>query len=196
MSEKLVYRKGDLKLVIEQDMNPEDPRDWDNLGVMVCGHRRYTLGDVQVKNSDEWTNEAKKASGGVVLPLYLYDHSVQRISTESFVGRAQHAEWDSGKLGFIYATAAAIRKTFNVKRITKSIMTKAIAALKAEVEVYNQWLSGNIWGFVLSKVKTCDLGYDHDEEIDSCWGFYGDDFDANGLYETAGVGDILTWEAK
>lgn len=34
--------------------------------------------------------------------LYLYDHSVQSISTGSFVGRAHQAQWDSGPVGFVY----------------------------------------------------------------------------------------------
>lgn len=29
------------------DTYPESPRNWDNLGTMVCWHRRYTLGDIQ-----------------------------------------------------------------------------------------------------------------------------------------------------
>jgi len=34
-----------LKLEIEQDSSPESPRTWDNLGTMVCFHKRYDLGD-------------------------------------------------------------------------------------------------------------------------------------------------------
>lgn len=37
-----------------------------------------------------------------IQPLYLYDHSGISISTGSFVGRAPHAEWDSGQVGYIY----------------------------------------------------------------------------------------------
>lgn len=37
-----------------------------------------------------------------ILPLYLYDHSGLAMSTGSFLGRALHAEWDSGQVGFIY----------------------------------------------------------------------------------------------
>lgn len=37
-----------------------------------------------------------------ILPLYLYDHSGISMSTGSFIGRAPHAEWDSGCVGFIY----------------------------------------------------------------------------------------------
>lgn len=35
-------------------------------------------------------------------PLYLYDHSGLALSTGSFFGRALHAEWDSGIVGFVY----------------------------------------------------------------------------------------------
>ena len=30
---------------IEHDDYPDNPRDWDNAGEMVCWHRRYNLGD-------------------------------------------------------------------------------------------------------------------------------------------------------
>ena len=31
---------------VEQDDMTESPREWDNLGTMVCWHRNYDLGDV------------------------------------------------------------------------------------------------------------------------------------------------------
>ena len=40
----------------------------------------------------------------LMLPLYLYDHSGLAMSTESFSGRAPHAEWDSGQVGWIYVS--------------------------------------------------------------------------------------------
>lgn len=43
-----------LRLVIEQDQFPEDPRSWDNLGTMLCCHREYQLGDC---NSNRETEE-------------------------------------------------------------------------------------------------------------------------------------------
>ena len=36
-------KKYELKIV--QDTDPESPRTWDNLGTMVCFHKRYELGD-------------------------------------------------------------------------------------------------------------------------------------------------------
>lgn len=38
---------------IETDEDPWDPREWDNLGTMVCWHNRYTLGDEQPKSDPE-----------------------------------------------------------------------------------------------------------------------------------------------
>lgn len=38
-------RKHGFRAVIEHDVEPTSPRDWDNLGTMICWHPRYTLGD-------------------------------------------------------------------------------------------------------------------------------------------------------
>lgn len=48
----------------------------------------------------------------ILLPLYLYDHSGLSMSTGSFVGRAVHAEWDSGQVGYIYADHDDILNNF------------------------------------------------------------------------------------
>ncbi|OPX89466.1 MAG: hypothetical protein A4E53_01543 [Pelotomaculum sp. PtaB.Bin104] len=41
-----VYQKdGKVLKIFHDDCNAESPRDWDNLGTMICFHRRYNLGD-------------------------------------------------------------------------------------------------------------------------------------------------------
>ena len=52
-----------------------------------------------------------------------------------------------------------------------------------EVETYDQYICGDVYGFKVFKVETCDNGCEHEEEIDSCWGFFGDNFIENGLIE-------------
>jgi hypothetical protein len=32
-----------------------------------------------------------------------------------------------------------------------------------------------VYGFEVVKIQTCELGHEHEENIDDCWGFYGDD---------------------
>ena len=33
------------------------------------------------------------------------------------------------------------------------------------------------------KITKCDYGHEHEEEIDSCWGFYGHDWKTNGIFD-------------
>ena len=40
--EKSVEEK---RIRIKSDLNPESPREWYNIGTMVCWHSRYQLGD-------------------------------------------------------------------------------------------------------------------------------------------------------
>jgi hypothetical protein len=37
--------------------------------------------------------------------------------------------------------------------------------LRADVETYSQYVSGDVWGFVIEDAEG--------EEVDSCWGIYG-----------------------
>ena len=98
----------------------------------------------------------------IILPLNLYDHSGLSMSASSFLGRAQHAEWDSGQVGFIYATADNIRAEYG--NCSAESVEKAKTLLKSEVETYDYYLSGQCYGFRL---------YENGEETDSCWGFLG-----------------------
>jgi len=43
-----------MRLKIEQDEDAEDPREFDNLGIMVCFHKRYNLGDKTDLSSDQF----------------------------------------------------------------------------------------------------------------------------------------------
>jgi hypothetical protein len=157
-----------------QDQDAESPRSWDNLGVMACWHRRYNLGDVQPKQDpQEWLKE-NAPKGSVVLPLYLYDHSGITMSTGSF-----GCPWDSGQVGYIVATPEAIRKNFMKKRITAKMREQVEAILKSEVKIYDDFLTGNVWGYTIESVKDCESCGQKtcgDEDVDdSCWGFFGDD---------------------
>lgn len=197
------YRKGDKILVIEQDLNPIDPREWDNMGTMICFHRRYDLGDKHdYKSSDfngwEEVEEHlyKEEDAIVVLPLYLYDHSGLRMKVGSFNGLLPqgHARFDSGQVGFIYATKDALigwdrehKDKYYPEKTDEQIIQKVLIS---EIETYDQYLSGDIHGFTLYEVTTCDLGHEHREHIDSCWGFY----DRKSLLEHAGIDDLEEWE--
>jgi hypothetical protein len=158
---------------IEQDEDAPNPRrEFDNLGAMVCWHGRYDLGDIQAeyyqKGPDAFVDWARVNSKQIalILPLYLYDHSGLRIRVGSFNGLLPegHAEFDTTEVGFIYVTKEALRKEYGCKRISAKTLREAEGALKAEVEEYDQYLSGDVWGY---NIKGLD---------DSCWGFFGYDY--------------------
>ena len=99
------------------DEYAESPRSWDNLGTMICFHKRYDLGDEHVLSSDSFNswNEIEKYiiknyDAAVVLPIYMYDHSGITINTTG-----SSCPWDSGQVGFIYVSNRKLRSEYNIK---------------------------------------------------------------------------------
>lgn len=145
----------DYSITIVQDEDAENPRDMDNLGTMYCKHKDYTLGD---KDADPIGATFK----GVQLPLYLYDHSGITMNTSGF-----NCPWDSAQVGYIYISDEKIKKEYNVERISKKLRDRIITYLTSEVKTYDQYLTGDIYGYQI------ELNDDH---IDSCYGFFGLDY--------------------
>jgi len=99
----------------------------------------------------------------ILLPCYLYDHGGITMSCSSFSD-----QWDSGMVGFIYCTKAKAVEEWGRANCTANVIEKAKNYLKGEVTVYDQYLTGDVWGY---QVKDPD-----GEDQDSCWGFYGDEY--------------------
>lgn len=143
-------------LKIVNDPNPENPRNWDNLGVTVCTHKRYNLGNsvsFPFGNYNSWVeveDELKrKYKAVIILPLYLYDHSGITISTNPF-----NCKWDSGQVGFIYTTKQRIREYFGCKYITETQKTIARHQLLNEVDTYDHYLTGECYGWEITNLET------------------------------------------
>ena len=191
MSEHAVHEEavGELTIKIYPDECSHDPRGDDNMGTMVCWHRRYRLGDKMPKESPseyfsgicgadlhpehEWRTdgEPKLEKCCLVLPLYLYDHSGLTMNTTGF-----SCPWDSGQVGYIYVTFEDIRKEYGVKRVTDKVkdqtgkMVRAIdmarRVLEAEVKIYDYYLKGEVYCYVVED--------ENGENLDSCGGYLGD----------------------
>jgi hypothetical protein len=169
--------RNDHTIKIYHDEDAENPRDYDNIGTLICGHSRYTLGDKhsfdggreflldQLEldedcelNVDQLFKRAQKHA--ILLPVYLYDHSGLVMNTTGF-----HCPWDSGQVGFINVTLEKARSEYSVTRVSAKLRTKVAGVLTQEVTTYSDYISGNVYGYVVEK---------DDEEVDSCWGFIGD----------------------
>lgn len=198
-------------IFIDHDEDVESPREWDNLFTMVCWHGRYNLGDEQLdRNLDPWdymmeqldeievykldeaTEELLERHGDNEdidreeiraafdkyfdsEPLYLYDHSGISISLAPF-----NDPWDSGNVGFLYALKDSLRKGFG-KSYTPE---RVIELMKGEVRIYDQYLRGDTYGYRIEK---------DGEELDSCWGFFGDDYVLSDAKESV---DCLVADAR
>lgn len=177
-------------LKIYQDVDAENPRTaWDNLGTFAYKHSRYRLGEEEISEPIEWLEEKlglqnkyeysnerleeleqKFYAKFIAEPVYIYDHSGISLSTSPFGCR-----WDSGKVGYIYVERSKAREEFGWKRITKAREEQVVKYLQGEIKTQNQYVSGDVYWFTIE-----------DEEgntVDSCGGFYGDDWDSNGIKE-------------
>ena len=162
---------------IYHDPDTENPREWSNLGTLICWHRRYRLGDSHrfdspeaflrdragVSDQSDLSMEHLRDRAErkvVILPVFLYYHSGLAMNTIGF-----HCPWDSGQVGYVYVTLEAIRTEFGVKYVTKALREKAEDILRAEIVSYDAYLGGRVFGYVIKQ---------DGEEVDACWGFVGD----------------------
>jgi hypothetical protein len=169
-------KKGNFIVRTYRDENPESPRtDRDNFGKMIIFSRSLT-GDKHDYKFDDYNswNEMKediieKENVGVILPLYKYEHGGITISTSPF-----SCTFDSGQVGWTFCTKEEMESNF-ITHSGQDNEERSEVILKGEVETFNQYLQGDIFGYKVFQVQTCDKGYTHEEELDSCWGYYGED---------------------
>ena len=212
--------ENEYTLEVIQDEYPDDPRNWSNVCTMVCWHRRYKLGDdhsfeipdefmqhlyldvigkhwCDNHESDDWQDvykELQKTDLVLIKQINLYDHSGITISTSS--GYPYNDRWDSCCVGFIYVTKKTIFKECG--GITEeNWKDRADKYLEGEVQTYDQYLRGDVYGYALTKKvihqeKCPHCGevireYEGEKEVDSCWGYYGDCLEENGILDDIGT---------
>lgn len=168
-----------IELYPEYDAEWLDPRQWDNLGIMVCWHPDYYLGDFQITNPDgygavknrfhrddfdsmeqlaRYVGIAEKAV--CILPLTIYDHS----GVTMYVGGKHDYPfdsygWDTTVVGIIYTTPERME-------LIGTPEDRVEEALRSEVKVYASWLEGDVIAYVV-KDSNGDI-------VDSCGGYIGD----------------------
>jgi len=156
--EDLKYKGYTIKII--QDEDPMNPRtENDNLCTMACFHNRYNLGDKH-DFTPESLMELVKSKDVVALPLFLLDHSGITMSTGRFA--CDSAGWDTSAVGYIFLSLEKARKELG-SDVTRERIEEI---LRAEVTEYDDYLTGNVYGF-----QAIDKDGD---EVGSCWGFIGE----------------------
>jgi len=174
-------------IVIENDEDPQNPRtEWDNFTEIHCCSSRYYLGEHNHKDWDEYREAVAEAEkrGDMVFDVYAYIHSGTVLSLGSFHGRvpAYHDTFDSGKSGCIIVRKKDIMENWGKKNWTKALRKKAYEVAEQDIATFNEYLSGDVCGYVI------------DEDGDSCWGYYGGKEYA--IEDAKSVVDYMVKEAK
>ena len=135
---------------IEQDEFAENPVENGNYEIIGFGeygtqHNYENPQDVIDTNKKDY----------YIFPLRAYIHSGMALSLTDEC--PFNDQWDSGFYGFIM-----FKKEKGIGKI------KSFEWAKSYIEEYNQWLSGDVYSFII---------YDENGEIlDSCSGFFGYDY--------------------
>jgi hypothetical protein len=164
------------RITISYDDCAESPREWDNVSTMLCWHSHYNLGDEQVdtdryNNFEEIIADLVEEHGQIMwMPLYLYDHSGLAISTSAARFSAiDSAGWDWGCVGIAYIPHSKIIANWSNEKdgVTEDALNKAENSVKAEVEVYDDYVKGFVY---CVSVEDADGNY-----VDSLGGIFGCD---------------------
>jgi len=162
---------------VHYDTDPLNPRECDQIGIFCTtdwtnethlnakdiarGEPIFILGeefDPEARRSPEEIFERYEESEVIaILPVYKLDHSGVWYKTSSF-----ECPWDSGQIGWIYATDKSAKALCGDNYDLDNIRQQLIYEVK-EISAY---ASGEVYGYVI---------LDEDgEHVDSCWGYYGE----------------------
>ncbi|MFA6926801.1 MAG: hypothetical protein WCQ69_07390 [Bacteroidales bacterium] len=195
MSDTLgIYRKGMRVLRVFYDPDPLNPRtEFDGVATIACWHRRYNLGDdehiIELDPSDYdcpgefiYAILEEYPEIAILLPIYMMDHG--NISLRTDVGAFKASDpmgWDWGWVGVVFVTQKDLDKEFNSEE-------DAIAIMQAEVDVYSDYLSGDVFCVEVMDIDVPNIGDLGASELDAlfdehmanattyevCCGLYGD----------------------
>ena len=172
----------------------------------------YLMGDLTVRNCMELLEPYAEW-----LPLWLYDHSGITMScgTRSY---PYNDRWDSSAVGWIVALKSTIMKeigteyvldengerikvehphengpstwSYKTRPLTEETWRKrAVEIMESDVAVYDQYLTGDVYGYNLYEADPTEDDEEPDwEDSDSCWGFFGTDVIENGICDQVGCG--------
>ena len=167
-----------LKMRIVQDQDLSNPREFDENWSLACAHRRHTLGDqdhILGTDWESWKSQLEKM-GAFFRPVYMMDHSALTFKMEPFGG--DYGRFDSGWVGFIFATREQLEKYKGWKKLTAARIKILLKEFQNELECYQAYVNG--WGYGY-QVVDIDPDENLDDEkngeiLESCYGYYEEDY--------------------
>jgi hypothetical protein len=154
------FKHNGYTVEIIADPDAQSPEEYGDDGIFIVTTRNRYFERLHNGEDAKGCMEDKELCKRYwIFPVYAYIHGGVALS----LGRGgQFSDmWDSGQIGFVFAAKSEWRYE---NRTTKNCVSARKAA-ESHVEVWNQYLSGDVWGFEIKDANGND--------VDSCWGFYG-----------------------
>jgi len=167
---KTIEKTGN-RLEITHDESPDSPREWSNLGYFIAIDSNYQspdenetlyeiiketgqLAESQEKHIEEIKKQYEEETDEKVLAIYpvvKYEHSGVNYSLGTKHG------FDYSNNGFYIITDKTQKETGTEEKDWEKV-------IEIELELYNKWANGEVYGFILFD--------ENGEDLDSCGGFY------------------------
>ena len=157
----LVYERVPFSKIIEFADKKEITRQLEGRKYEIAYDIVYYGG---ISNVSDLIKLLEENADMVILPVYGYEHGGFTISCSN--GYPYSDRWDGGQAGFIYTDKPTVLKWCGDVSDWKET---AIKNLKAEIEMYDQYLQGDCYGYIVEEQVDGEW-----KETDSCWGFYSD----------------------
>ncbi len=187
-------------LEIVQDEYGESPNKWGNTDVfLVYDHRQFTIREKGFdpraifnhlnaksyieRKQPETINESLETEGYFedlndefdkyhIFQVNAYIHSGVALSLHK--DYPFNDKWDTSTTGYILVDKNLASKVELDITIKSKYPEKAFYLAEGLIETWNQYLSGDVWGYEISKTTTCECCGNEDKQVvDSCYGFYG-----------------------
>lgn len=167
---------GKYLIRIFRDDFASNPRNtMDNVGIIAAeDSNKYVRSETPSSimftydRQSDYEMLERKFGAVAILPLYVFDHSACSISTTPFNNR-----WDSGQIGWVYATRESISNTLGIDiDRTPDAIDQVNSAMLQEIEILDQYWAGEVYRYELYE-KSADDG--EDMLLDLCGDIYGED---------------------
>lgn len=190
---KYKLKSGNILKII-RDEYAESPDIWkDETLFLVYKHREFTV-EREGFNPEEIYQyledyyeqiENDKYDNYFIFPVDAYIHSGIHLSLSNTVNYPDR-RWDVSTTGYILVNQKYIENNFIQNNNGSNDLSLEIAKEKAKslIETWNQYLSSDVYGYTIINEEICSCcGNKKEEKVDSCWGFYGEDVNTNGILD-------------
>ena len=200
-TEQVTVRGKQYNVAITHDEYAPNPREFCPMGKLLYLSRSYDLSDACFAGTeasytryhlgDSWEEQEEFmlqaianqenahctsltelrrwfASEVIAMPVHL----MHTCCGDRLVGYDVATTLQEGA-GVYYVTRTQLRKEYAVKRVTKTILERALTHLRTELRDYDAYLAGEVYRWKCDEIE------------DACGGYLGDDFEKSWLLPSA-----------